>query len=226
MTVNLQDVPRNAYDSAIYCLENILAFGARALNSVATADFYLYLNILDNSLELLNGKYSTEFSTADIRAAFEGLSDSDSRHVVADLLAKVRTLKLNDLVLSDDPEDELTFHLEGEDVAQIFKLSSEMKKIVNESDKFQENHKRRLNMRISKIESEVHRSRGSFDTVLAGVTEIGEVFGKFGKDVKPLVDRMSEIKKITEKNMGDIPQIEGPDEPRQLPAPDDPDTPE
>lgn len=94
-----------------------------------------------------------------------------------------------------------------------------MKQIINDTSVFTSEHKIRLIARISQVELEVHRKQGRFDVILGGVVDFGDALGQFGKKVKPLVDRMNEIRGITQRKSAGYEQLPPPDESRRLPAP-------
>ncbi|QFT31132.1 hypothetical protein FIV00_11640 [Labrenzia sp. THAF82] len=115
------------------------------------------------------------------------------------------------------------FELNADDRSKVMGLIAEMRQLVQDSTTFDDAHRRRILKRIAKIEDEVLKAQGNFDTVLAGIAEIGETLGQFGKDVKPLTDRMQEIRKVTQSKTKGTNQLPAPDEPRKLPAPEDDD---
>ena len=113
-----------------------------------------------------------------------------------------------------------TFELSEPDKDRVIKLCSGMRKIVFASDDFDEPHKKRLLNRIAAIEQQVQSKKGLYDVVLGGVSDLGETLGKFGKDIKPLSDRMAEILQITRNATKEYDQLPAPDEVKKLPAPD------
>ncbi len=114
------------------------------------------------------------------------------------------------------------FTLEEKDKNRVLKLCSDMRKIVLASTDFDHPHKIRLANRIAAIEDQIHREKGMFDVILGGVSDIGETLGKFGKNIKPLTDRMNEVMKITRKATKEYDQIPPPEEVKQLPKPNSP----
>lgn len=114
-----------------------------------------------------------------------------------------------------------TFNLSKGDRDRVLKLCSDMRKIIFASADFDEPHKKRLLNRVAAIEAQVLSREGLFDVVLGGVSDIGETLGKFGKNIKPLTDRMTEIAKITRQSTKEYEQIPAPEEIKQLPKPDD-----
>ena len=114
-----------------------------------------------------------------------------------------------------------TFELSEPDKERVLKLCSGMRKIILASEDFDDPHKKRLLNRIAAIEQQVHSPKGLFDVVLGGVSDIGETLGKFGKDVKPLTDRIAEVKRITRRSASAYDQLPEPEELKKLPAPDE-----
>jgi len=114
--------------------------------------------------------------------------------------------------------EELTplFSLEEEETNEILDLCSKMRKIILSTNEFDQAHKVRLLNRISAIESEVHKEKGRFDVILAGVSEVGETLGKFGTSIKPLTDRMAEVAKITRSKTKAYDQIPAPEDVKQI----------
>ena len=111
----------------------------------------------------------------------------------------------------------------GKEKGRVLELSSQIRKIIFASTAFDEPHKRRLLNRIAAIENEVNQPKGKLDVILGGVSDIGDALKKFGGDLKPLSDRISEIKKITQSKSKEYAQIPAPEEQKALPAPDESD---
>ena len=59
------------------------------------------------------------------------------------------------------------------------------------------------------------------DVICGGVSDIGETLGKFGVDIKPLTDRMTEVMQITRAGSKEYEQLPAPEEVKQLPKPSD-----
>ena len=112
-----------------------------------------------------------------------------------------------------------SFTLDKKDKEKVLELCNGMRKIIFASIDFDEPHKKRLLNRIAAIEGQVMSPRGLFDVVLGGVSDVGETLNKFGKDIKPLTDRMAEVVKITRKGTKEYDQIPAPEDLKRLPAP-------
>ena len=111
------------------------------------------------------------------------------------------------------------FELKRPDKDRIFELCGDMRKIVFAATDFDQPHRLRLLNRIAAIEAETHKPKGIFDVVRGGISDLGETLGKFGKDIKPLTDRMAEVVKIARSGTKEYDQLPPPDEVKQLPAP-------
>lgn len=116
-----------------------------------------------------------------------------------------------------------TFELKKADKDRIFALCIDMRKIVFSTIEFDEPHRRRLLNRIAAIEAETHKPKGLFDVVRGGINDLGETLGKFGKDIKPLTDRMAEVTKIARSGSKEYEQLPPPEDIKRLPPPADED---
>lgn len=134
-----------------------------------------------------------------------------------------RIAERSDVDFFDDADPEPYFDLDGNEKVEVFDLISQIRKIINESSFINDNHKRRLLRRIDRIEFELHKPLGLFDTVLAGAKEIFDVAEYAGNKSKPLVDRYAEIKRITQSKTKDYDALDPPEEPKRLPSPDEQD---
>ena len=172
-------------------------------------------NLLPERLQNLIIGYDTGFSgTVGANAQF--LERALRIFEVDSSLPKIEVISNNDELLP-------TFSLNEKDKERVLKLCGDMRKIVFASTDFDEPHKKRLLNRIAAIEEQVYSPRGLFDVVLGGVSDTGETLGKFGKDIKPLTERMSEIAKITRHATKEYDQIPAPEEVKKLPAPEETD---
>ncbi len=120
-------------------------------------------------------------------------------------------------------DDEIipTFSLEKQDKERVTTLCREMRDIVLNSDNLDTAYRKRLLHRISQIEFEIYKPHGLYDVVLAGIVDAGDAFGKFGDRIKPLVDRINEIRGITQRNTKEYDQLPRPEEVKRLPKPID-----
>ena len=83
------------------------------------------------------------------------------------------------------------------DLSRIQVLLNELRNIITSSTDFDEKHKRRLLKRLENLQAELHKKMSDLDHFWGLVGDAGVALGKFGKDAKPIVDRIREITKIT-----------------------------
>lgn len=83
-----------------------------------------------------------------------------------------------------------------DDFSSIQKLINEMRDLITSSETITENHKRRLLERLERMQRELHKTTSDLDRFWGFIGESGVAFGKFGNDIKPLVDRINELAKI------------------------------
>ncbi len=82
------------------------------------------------------------------------------------------------------------------DLDRIQTLVNELREHVSKSNDFEEAHKRRLLSRLEKLQAELHKKMSDLDKFWGLVGDAGVAVGKFGNDVKPIVDRIKEITEI------------------------------
>lgn len=88
-----------------------------------------------------------------------------------------------------------------EDFSTIQKLLNEMRDIITNSEVITANHKRRLLERLERMQRELHKTTSDLDRFWGFIGEAGIAIGKFGNDIKPLVDRINELAKIVWKTI-------------------------
>lgn len=137
---------------------------------------------------------------------------------LASLGSMIQNLKLSNYVSLEVKN--LEFELEPNEKLKVMKLAEQMRAIVTLSDHFDDDHKNRLLRRISAIEYEVNKNKGKFDVVLGGIVEFGDALGQFGDKVQPLVDRIQEIRGITQRKTSEYDKLPEPEKTKRLPAPD------
>ena len=82
------------------------------------------------------------------------------------------------------------------DLKRIQVLINELRDVIKESELFEEDHKRRLMSRLERLQSEMHKKMADLDRFWGLVGDAGVAIGKFGKNAKPIVDRIREISNI------------------------------
>lgn len=82
------------------------------------------------------------------------------------------------------------------DLDKIQSLLNELREHISKSGDFADDHKRRLLTRLEKLQSELHKKMSDLDKFWGLIGDAGVAIGKFGNDVKPIVDRIKEITEI------------------------------
>ncbi|MFM2112730.1 MAG: hypothetical protein RLZZ271_1390 [Pseudomonadota bacterium] len=82
------------------------------------------------------------------------------------------------------------------DLDRVQQLVNELRDLIANSTHFEADHQSRLLKRLEKLQSELHKRVSDLDRFWGLIGDAGVVLGKFGKDAKPLVDRIREIADI------------------------------
>lgn len=82
------------------------------------------------------------------------------------------------------------------DLKRIQALINELRGLIRKSELFDAKHKERILTKLEKLQLELHKQMSSLDKFWGLIGEAGVVLGKFGRDAKPLVDRIREIAQI------------------------------
>lgn len=75
-------------------------------------------------------------------------------------------------------------------------MINELRDIISKSKLFTDEHQRRLLKRLEKLQSELHKKVTDLDNFWGLIGDAGIAIGKFGDDVKPIIDRIKEITDI------------------------------
>ena len=82
------------------------------------------------------------------------------------------------------------------DLTRIQSLISELRSLISKNRKLDDDHKRRLLVRLERLQSELHKRVSDLDRFWGLIGDAGVVLGKLGKDAKPIVDRIRELAQI------------------------------
>jgi len=93
-------------------------------------------------------------------------------------------------------EKAFVYEFSDGDLGQIQNLLNELRDLVSKSNYFETKHRRRLLKRVESLQQELHKKQSDLDHFWGLVGDAGIVLGKFGKDSKPIVDRIKEITNI------------------------------
>lgn len=92
--------------------------------------------------------------------------------------------------------NEFSYEFTDGDLAKVQTLLNEMRQLISDNKDLKAEYKRRILKRLEKLQSELHKSMSDIDNVLGVIMDISIAVGKAGKNVKPMVDRLNEIKGI------------------------------
>lgn len=83
------------------------------------------------------------------------------------------------------------------DVTRIQTLINELRELIAANDELEEQHKRRLLKRLEKLQAEMHKKMSDLDHFYGLAVEGSVMLKKVGGNLKPIVERIAEITKIT-----------------------------
>lgn len=94
------------------------------------------------------------------------------------------------------------------DINRIQELVNELREITTDSKLFDVRYKERLLKKIEALQSEINKKMLSLDRFYGFMGEAGVALGRFGNDVKPLVDRISELLRIVWRTQARAEELE------------------
>lgn len=118
---------------------------------------------------------------------------------------------------ADRFQSESAYVFTDDDFARIQTLINEMRDIITSSEVIDAKHKRRLLERLERMQRELHKTTSDLDRFWGFIGEAGVVMGKFGNDIKPLVDRIKELADIVWKTIAIRETLLGSGNPISLP---------
>jgi hypothetical protein len=116
------------------------------------------------------------------------------------------------------------YEFSKDDFSRIQTLVNELRDLISKSEHFEADHRSRLLKRLEKLQAELHKKESNLDKLWGLIGEAGVALGKFGKDAKPLVDRIREIAAImwrTQATAEGLPTREFPEDLPRLLGPKD-----
>jgi len=93
-------------------------------------------------------------------------------------------------------KSEPTYEFNDADVNRIQQLVNELRDLISTSSLITPEHKRRLLGRLEAMQGELHKYTSDIDRFWGFFVEAGIVARKFGEDLKPISDRVTELGKI------------------------------
>ncbi len=130
--------------------------------------------------------------------------------------------RINRELVSKDPlilsADGFAYNLDADDMKTVQNKINELRQAIQQADFLEERFKRRLLIRLEKMQSELHKEISDFDIILGGVADAADTMGHVGEKAKPIVDRFRDIMEVFWRNRTGASEIEGPDELPKLPG--------
>ena len=91
---------------------------------------------------------------------------------------------------------EQTYEFSDSDLKRIQGLINELRDLISTSKLITADHRRRLLRRLEAMQREIHKHTSDIDRFWGFVAEAGIVARKFGEDLQPITERVTEIGKI------------------------------
>ncbi len=165
-------------------------------------DYEILLEALALIEELNIGKYiETNFTIPTVR----GILPDDCTNIIGfidrleeQFVKEVNSSKFEKLKahFKINLSESFQYEFSQGDLEKIQNLLNELREQISSSDKFADDHKQRLLSRLEKLQSELHKKMSDLDRFWGLIGDAGVAVGKFGNDVKPIVDRIEEITRI------------------------------
>ena len=117
---------------------------------------------------------------------------------------------------------ETAYEFSADDLKRVQTLVNELRGKISESKLITDDHKRRLLRRLEALQKEIHKGTSDIDRFWGFVAEAGIVARKFGEDMKPITDLVTELSNIVfrailiKEGIHQLPNITSPP---ALPAP-------
>ncbi|EOX4844307.1 hypothetical protein [Vibrio navarrensis] len=195
-------------ESPIKGLNQVIDIANDYIKSLSIVDFDLKQEALWSSCILIANVVDTYNLTGlNSELPTPEHNQSDTVKQLEQFLASTQTevtLMLTQLNISDIKQkyshrlkSSFAYEFSQGDYDRVQTLINELREYISSSDVIEENHKHRLLKRLERLQSELHKRVPDLDRFWGLIGDAGVVLGKFGKDVKPLVDNIKEIAGIT-----------------------------
>jgi len=118
--------------------------------------------------------------------------------IQTDLEAQVTTIKLEGLKrkFSSVIASGFGYEFTDGDIKRVQDLINELRELLARDSSLDENHKKRLLLRLEALQKELHKKVSDLSSFYSLMGDAGVALGKLGADAKPFVDRIKEIVQI------------------------------
>ncbi|EBA16498.1 DNA topoisomerase IV subunit B [Roseobacter sp. SK209-2-6] len=110
--------------------------------------------------------------------------------------------------------------LSDSEKGKIRDLLSKARILTDEADFLSQDHKRRINHRISDVENELYKEISGFKAFLAAAADVSGLVKKFGEDAQPIAEAIETARTVTERKVDGYKKIAEQEKPKSLPKPD------
>lgn len=195
-------------ESPIRGLKEVIDVTREHLNLVRMGSSEERLEILWNASILIANvinTYSLEGLSSDLPKpnSSESITINELKQYLDKIGADV-SMRLTHLNISDMNQkyshmlkSSFAYEFSKGDYERVQSLINELREHISSSTIIDESHKHRLLKKLERLQSELHKRVPDLDRLWGLVGDAGVALGKFGDDVKPLVDRVKEIAGIT-----------------------------
>ncbi|HCG6065948.1 hypothetical protein ACXP2N_08070 [Vibrio alginolyticus] len=195
-------------ESPIKGLKEVLDIANENLELVRMGDSKAKLEILWNACILIANVIKT-YSLEGLDSELPKPDSNESYTIQAlkqylDTIESDVSMRLTHLNISDMNQkyshmlkSSFAYEFSQGDYERVQRLINELREHISSSTIIDDSHKHRLLKKLERLQSELHKRVPDLDRLWGLVGDAGVALGKFGDDVKPLVDRVKEIAGIT-----------------------------
>ena len=196
----IQEIPNEINNGVQYILTSYFTFNAQNYStpeSKSHVGYIEYYYLTEAYLKSHNFEFKTVVTDVSvsvniqrIRHFFESLKIEFDKRITSDFVSSTKEKfhhRFNNI---------FSYEFTDGDVGRIQDLLNELRKIISDSDLYTAEHKQRILTRLEKLQLELHKKVSDLDRFWGLIGDAGVAIGKFGKDAKPIVDRIKEISEI------------------------------
>lgn len=203
----IKRIPQDLINGALFIIDDYFAYKNHVQNNNEISELDYFKEIIE-SYHLISSfldKHGYEFQKPEMKTE-RGNDVLTDIHILFENLNEefIRKHKERSIFESEEKYRGLfgntfLYEFSEDDLERIQELINLLRNDISTSDLFEADHKRRLLKRLEKLQSELHKKVSDLDRFWGLIGDAGIVIGKFGKDVKPMVDRIREITGIVWK---------------------------
>jgi len=182
----------NHYTDKIKKLGSTNNSTGHSIEFIALMNEYLTINELNNIKQNLNK--IDRYDNSIVYGFANRLKEELKKHKI-----KIETddsIKKSSERFSSKLRNTFKYTLKDEEINTIQNVLNTLREMINTSEDFEDEHRRRLLKRINELQTELNKEMSTFDHFWGLVIESGVAIGKFGKEAKPFVKLLKELKEV------------------------------